>query len=138
MPLFSAHTWRLAAATAITVLLIAGCQKLGEPMPPTYPVKGKVVSRSGKVVTGTIVFQPTIDTQMTCNSPLARDSTFSLSTLRTHDGSRADGAPAGEYLVTVFPESNSHHAGRPQTLPGTVVVKPQENTFEFEIDQENP
>jgi hypothetical protein len=138
MSLMSALAGRLALPAAIALCGVAGCQKRVAPMPPTFPVTGKVVSKAGKVVAGTIAFQPATDTQMTCNAILAADGTFSLSTLRTSDGARADGAPVGEYRVTILPASSSHQTGRPQTLPQQVVVKPEKNSFIFEIDQENP
>lgn len=83
--------------TGVLCLAPAGCGSNG---PTLYPVKGKVVSADGKPLEhATVVFHPTGSTDPNAVKPrgkVAADGTF---TLTTHAAD--DGAPPGEYRVTV-------------------------------------
>src|SRR5262245_1990400 len=90
---------RLAAAAAL--LALAGCGS--DAKPKTFPVKG-VLTHKGKqgeqpAAGALVVFHPVGIQVHEANRPMATvrsDGTFALSTF-----GREDGAPAGEYYVTV-------------------------------------
>jgi hypothetical protein len=79
-------------------LLLAGC---GSGRAPVFPVHGRVLDARGKPAVGAmVVFQPADDRSTAFPKPVARveeDGTFSLTTY-----SADDGAPAGEYAVTII------------------------------------
>ena len=79
-------------------LLVAGCG--GKPhYPKTYPVTGKVLVNGRPADRAEVTLHPLEDPDGKAVLPYAvtgSDGTFRLSTYRTHDG-----APAGQYLVTV-------------------------------------
>lgn len=94
------HTRRLfLASCALTGLGLASCGK-GDGRKPTFPVNGKVVLPDGKPAQhATVVFHPVGEAGPDVVKPrgkVASDGTFKLT---TYDGD--DGAPAGEYQVTV-------------------------------------
>lgn len=126
------------AAGALLLALLLGCTKTPEPMPTTHPVTGIVTyKQGGPVAGGRIAFQPMTDTQMACNSAIADDGTYAISTLRTSDQQRIQGMPEGEYRVTIFPPSTDQFI-LPTDVPGKVVVKAGENKFDFKIDKTRP
>jgi hypothetical protein len=83
---------------ASSAFILASCSK--DARKPTYPVTGKVVLPGGKVPEhATVVLHPVDDSDPETIKPrgkVVRDGTF---TLTTYEGQ--DGAPAGEYRVTV-------------------------------------
>jgi hypothetical protein len=87
------------APLALTAVFLASCAK-DSSRKPTFPVTGKVVLSGGKAPEhATVVFHPVDDSDPEPVKPrgkVGRDGTF---TLTTYDGQ--DGAPAGEYRVTV-------------------------------------
>ncbi len=89
------------AWTAIVFLTLAsaGCGKK-EQRVPVYPVSGKVLVR-GKPVAGVLVVLHAVDGSQPApsrpNAKTAADGTFRLSTYDPQDG-----APAGNYAVTLF------------------------------------
>lgn len=91
--------FRLPVALVIgsLCLALAGCGSKG---PTLYPVKGKVVSADGKSLEhATVVFHPVVAGDPSLSKPRGKvgaDGTFTLTTITTDDG-----APAGEYKVTV-------------------------------------
>lgn len=127
------------------MIALAGC----EPRPdrvPTYPVEG-TVRFNGKPTEGaTIVFtsvaapgkQPVI-----AEATVDRDGRYALSTYVSRDG-----APAGEFLVTLaWPEANARPPreedtptdrlrGRyatPKVTPLRATVREQPNTIDFKL-----
>lgn len=87
----------LVAALIVPLFALVGCGSKG---PTLYPVKGKVVGADGKPLEhATVVFHPVAATDPNLSKPRAKvaaDGSFSLSTVGTDDG-----APPGEYKVTV-------------------------------------
>lgn len=84
-------------ATVFASFALVGCGSKG---PTLHPVKGKVVGADGKPLEhATVVFHPVGATDPNLSRPRAKvaaDGTFTLSTVGTDDG-----APPGEYKVTV-------------------------------------
>ena len=83
----------LLAAAALT----AGCG--GDGRPPTYPAAGKVAVNGQPAAGALVVFHPTAAARVNDPKPfatVAADGTYTLATFGS-----ADGAPAGEYGVTV-------------------------------------
>lgn len=98
MNVFRAYLgWALLAAC-----VASGCQK-GEPaagldVRPVHPVKGKVTV-GGKPATGALISFRAIAGASPYNprATVEPDGSYTISTYRQHDG-----APAGEYLVTIY------------------------------------
>ncbi len=111
----------------------------------TYPVTGKIFLEGTKPLTkGAVTFIPTgPEPNRECSGFLAKDGTFQLSAYVPNDG-----APAGEYVVTIIPEATKLEGGwvTPQerripqkfrtvrTSPLKVEVKSGDNAFEFKLD----
>ena len=87
------------APLALTALLMASCSK-DSSRKPTFPVTGKVVLPGGKPVEhATVVLHPVDEAGPEAVKPRGKvgpDGTF---TITTYEGQ--DGAPAGQYRVTV-------------------------------------
>jgi hypothetical protein len=86
-------------AAAVAALALAGCGKT-ESRVPVHPVSGKVLV-GGKPVAGVMIVLHAADGSQPApskpNAKTAADGTFHLSTYDPQDG-----APAGEYAVTLF------------------------------------
>ncbi|MFO0846454.1 MAG: carboxypeptidase-like regulatory domain-containing protein [Gemmataceae bacterium] len=79
-------------------LLALGLSSCGDGRKPTFPVSGKVVLGDKPVANATVVFHPAGGdaNELRPRATTQADGTFRLT---TYDGN--DGAPAGEYRVTV-------------------------------------
>ncbi len=80
----------------MAINLISGC---GERPVPTYPVVGQVFYRGQPLAEAQVVFHCVDDSKQTANRPMAfTDSNghFALTTMKP-----GDGAPPGEYAITV-------------------------------------
>jgi hypothetical protein len=113
----------------------AGCSGRDASMPPTYPVTGSVLTANGKLYEGgSLQFRPEKNEEFTVTGDIEKDGTFRLRTLRGN--TRADGAPAGAYQVTI---SASHGPDRKPkfatfTAPQKYTVEPNENKLEIRAD----
>lgn len=90
--------WFLVS-TAFAALTVASCDS-GEKRKPTFPTSGKVLLPDGKpAVNASVILHPIGDADPNAVKPHGKveaDGTFKLTTYDTDDG-----APAGEYKVTV-------------------------------------
>src|SRR5262245_32675654 len=89
-------------AGALLLALIAGCQtNSGRPIPKTYPVRGKLVDKSGAPITnaGRIEFQTPNELYHTVLGMAEADGTFTMYTL-SNDKKYA-GATEGPHQVFV-------------------------------------
>jgi hypothetical protein len=99
----------LVAVVAL-VGIAAGCG--GEARrKPTFPVSGKVLDGSKPVANATVVFHPVGGVEADVPKPRGTTAADGSFTLTSYDGN--DGAPAGEYRVTV----EQWLAGRPDEGP---------------------
>lgn len=89
---------RVALLLVFVPLALAGCGQHG---PALYPVTGKVVGADGKPLEhATVVFHPVAgDAGPNAVKPRGKVGADGAFTLTTHTA--GDGAPAGEYRVTV-------------------------------------
>jgi hypothetical protein len=82
----------------LVLLAVGGCGARKEPL---YPVRGKVIDSTGKPAVGALViFNRVGDARSDTARPLGRvdgEGTFRLTTY-----TEGDGAPAGEYPVTIL------------------------------------
>lgn len=90
-----------AAVVMVGFVLGCGTRQIGK---ATYPVSGTLLDSARKPATGaTVILQPVIPDDRDLARPMAtvgEDGSFRLTTYRT-----GDGAPEGEYVVTVvWPE----------------------------------
>lgn len=89
----------LLTATALLALGVASCGK-DDGRKPTFPVTGKVLLPNGKPAEhATVVFHPVGDSDPAAVRPRGKVGADGNFALTTYDGN--DGAPAGEYRVTV-------------------------------------
>jgi len=79
-----------------TLTLAGGCGSDGRV--PVHPVRGKVLVDGEPLTNGLVVFHPVepLPEVPKPNAPLREDGTFALTTYEA-----GDGAPIGEYVVTV-------------------------------------
>ena len=124
----------------VCLLVLAGCSG-GVDVPKTYPVTGKVIGKNGLNVGGAGIRFESKDPNIIITGDIQEDGSF---TLKTHKGkASADGAPEGEYRVTITVPSPADRAtaGRRAvipaiTLPKTCKIKPnEENHFNFEVER---
>ena len=105
----------------------------GGSIPKTYKVTGKVIHKGGKSVKdGGVQFSSLTDSSFTVSGDLAEDGSFTLHTIKGRE--RADGAPEGEYKVTILMPQSSDQRGVPAIeLPKRYKVEPKDNDFVLEI-----
>src|SRR5437016_14514213 len=85
----------LIALGALTLCGLIGC---GPSLPKTYPVKGQVVVKGGKLREGsTIMFQLMSDVSVVADGDIEKDGSFTLTTQMY--GKAKPGAAEGEYNV---------------------------------------
>ena len=80
-------------------LFATGCSDAAPPETAVHPARGSVLFRGKPISGGAIYLHPVLSASQAVPKPHARvapDGTFQLSTYREHDG-----APPGEYAVTV-------------------------------------
>jgi len=98
------------ALLLLGLIAAAGCGASGEQRKPTFPVKGEVFVGGKPAVRAQVIFHPVTDLGPNVPRPtgeVAADGSFSLSTYTANDG-----APAGEYTVTVsWPQGSSTIGG---------------------------
>jgi hypothetical protein len=105
-----------------------------DPPPATQPVHGKVIRPGRPPLPGGIVqFHHTTDTSLTVVGQLQPDGTFRLVTIKGKG--RADGAPVGEYKVSIVPAGKDPAAGKPIHLPRTVKVVEGKNELTLEATE---
>lgn len=126
--------WR-ALALFMGALLLVGCgggKKSGD-LPKTYPVKGKVVDQKGNPMKGGAVqFDSGKGGDMTVVGTINPDGTYVVKTFR--DKTEMDGAPEGEYEVTVtFPLGEGNAPPPPVTLSKKFKVEAKDNTFDIDL-----
>jgi hypothetical protein len=106
-PLGAAHARPLAArrrfvgAALGLALLAAGCSKAPPERVPVFPVQGTITFKGQPIVGGVVALHPKNDAQsqgapLTPHGNVGPDGTFAIT---TYD--RADGAPEGDYVLTV-------------------------------------
>jgi hypothetical protein len=106
---------------AVSAVTLAGC---GPGQKTVYPVRGKIVDSAGKPAAGVLVmFHPTTppgDEALAVTGTTDDNGEFQLTTYRT-----GDGAPAGEYLVTIvwLPQKKSPFDAQPDKLGGRYASK---------------
>lgn len=128
--------WRMLFLL-VGMLLIVGCgggTKTGS-IAKTYPVTGKVVDAKGKPLTGgTVQFETGQAGDMTITGNIGSDGSYTVKTFRDKD--QADGAPEGEYQVTVMPPLGSDNAApAPVTLSKKFKVEAKDNTFDIDLSK---
>lgn len=93
---FRLRTWIVLPALLATAVLGVSC---GDGRRAVYPVRGQVLYEDKPTPGALVIFHPVNDPDPTAPRPVARvnaDGSFAPTTYTTDDG-----APAGEYVVTV-------------------------------------
>ncbi|WP_152053487.1 hypothetical protein [Tautonia marina] len=107
-----------ASGPMLLALAIGGLGCSGDDGPKTYPVEG-VLRVGGEPAAGAfLVFHPTDGSEERPRAQVGPDGTFRLSTW-----SEGDGAPAGDYAVTVEWWKLRFEHG--EAVPGANVIPPQ-------------
>lgn len=106
------HPRLLALLAAPLVLVLASCS--GEGCPPLHPVRGAATYRNKPAARAVVVLRPVAPGPLKNTLPhgeVGPDGAFRVGTYEA-----GDGAPAGEYVVTVtWPETRTDPAGDPVT-----------------------
>lgn len=124
--------WTLLVLVAAASL--SACGRSSEPLPQTYPVKGTVVDEQGAPVGGASVrFQSRSDITFTVSATTGDDGAFALKTMR--GGRSADGAPEGQYRVTVTPPDTGDQMTVPTTFKEPYTVAPGGSDFTLRISR---
>jgi hypothetical protein len=117
---FRCRRLALQAGGIALALALAGCGDSGIPRKPVFPVKGQVLDADGKPAAGAkLIFHPPDMKDPAAVSPVAivdEDGTFTLTTYN-----KGDGAPAGNYAVTIQwapPGANPNAWNTPDRLKG--------------------
>jgi hypothetical protein len=98
------------AVLALSLSVAAGCGSTGEDRKPVFPVKGKVTVAGKPAERAQVVFHPLADAGPNTPRPTGTVGPDGIFTMSTY--TEGDGAPAGEYAVTiVWPESASAIGG---------------------------
>jgi hypothetical protein len=95
----SHHGWSLATLVAIASLALTGCSESGPQRIPVFKTAGKITFNNQPVDGAFLVLHPKAASSPDVPKPTAHvkpDGSFEPTTFDT-----ADGAPAGEYVVTV-------------------------------------
>jgi hypothetical protein len=130
--------WR-RLTSAFGLLALASAGGCGTPLPPTYPVTGKVVLRGGQPVPGGAVhLKSNSDPTLTVTGAIGEDGTFALQTLRGK--TLTPGAPEGAYVVTVLPPAapDQRLAMPPYVMPKPFEVRAGDNHLEITVDPPHP
>lgn len=122
-------------SSLLAALLLAGCEK-AQVFPPVYPVQGKV-ALDGKPTPGAfVVFHPKNASDAHSPRPSAyvdKDGLFRLTTFKSQDG-----APPGEYVVTVELRQTVKNGDEiqlgPNQLPGQY-SQPQTSTLLAKVNE---
>lgn len=128
--------WMLGGL-GVSLLFALGCGSSAG-LPKTYPANGTVVYKGGQPMKGgSVQFTSTQDPGLQVIGAIGDDGTFALTTIR--DQARADGAPEGEYRVTVLPPLQGEHKGLPPImLPQTYKVGTTDNQFKIQLNVPPP
>src|SRR5262245_13538871 len=129
------HQSRIVIVAAFALALIAGCQNNnGRPIPKTYPVRGKLVDKSGAAITnaGRIEFHTPNELYHTVLGMAEPDGTFSMYTLS--NDKKYDGATEGTHQVFVVLVDK--RTGEETRTPAEgCAVKPGENNLTIVVEK---
>lgn len=103
----------LSVLVLSVLFMISGCG--GDGRPPTYPTKGKILIKGKGYSDVVVLFHPVGGKKDDVPLPrgaTSEDGTFEITTFK-----KGDGAPAGEYNVTIMYESVSSPLNRNKKRP---------------------
>jgi hypothetical protein len=128
----------------VVAFLLVGCGNPGQTRIAVYPVEGKVLVGGIPAANAHVTFHPTADGAPIPVGRTGPDGTFTLTTFTA-----GDGAPAGEYVVTVVWPNDSilrdecadvtthDRLNNAYTDPAkrrlVVTVRPESNTVELKL-----
>jgi hypothetical protein len=113
--------------------VVLGCRSKMQ-LPPTWPVRGKVVFRQGGTLPGgTILFQSLVKPQVSASGKIEADGTFELKSFIA--GDEASGALAGSHRVTITPPCVENRFTMPPIPPQTIAVSKGDNNLTITIDK---
>lgn len=119
----------LVLALVTSAPLFTGCSKK-ETRKPVFVVTGKVTYNSSPIENATVVFHPVGDDTLKSRGKTDAQGNFKLTTYDTDDG-----APAGEYRVTV----ELWLAGRPDEGPSNrlpaIYAKPESSGLKATVNK---
>jgi hypothetical protein len=106
------RVWVLPGLLAVLVWAVSGCGG----HKAVYPVRGKVLDSEGKpLARATVIFCPAENVYDNANKPAGFADDQGVFTLTTY--SPSDGAPAGEYVVTVEWRAGPRDPKKPRHAP---------------------
>lgn len=108
--------------------LLAGCSKSGESRQPTFAVAGTILDGTKPIANATVVFHPVGDAGLKPRGKTDANGAFKLT---TYDGD--DGAPAGQYRVTVELWATMSADGGPVNRIPAKYAKPESSGFVADV-----
>ncbi|WP_339907372.1 hypothetical protein [Symmachiella dynata] len=120
------------------LVLLGGCSGEKEYVEtPVFPVSGNVTVRGEPAYGAYVLLHPVGDVGLTKgNKPFARVGEDGVFNVTTYDTS--DGAPAGEYKVTViWPENPEARGPSPDRLRGRYAT-PDKSVLKVTVEESNP
>ena len=132
---------------SLAAACFAGCGTQAKPLPPTYPVHGKVTYQDGRPAADAMVrFHPESEPRVVTSAVTGNDGAYALVTQR--DGLRALGAVAGPNRVTVVhtrnggvkPRANGLSGQQPMGIvstdfPAPYEVQPGDNEINLTVER---
>jgi hypothetical protein len=132
---------RVVGLFLLTVIAAAGCNRADSDMKPVYPVEGSLFVKGKPAKGAAVTFHPLpLDsvrgTTLTPRATVSDDGSFRLATYNTDDG-----APEGEYAVTIYwpgkRGGNANQDADPLDLPpdqlGLRYTDPATSTIKIEV-----
>jgi hypothetical protein len=123
----------------LVFLLVPACAK--EELPKTYPVKGKVVLKNGKPLSGGfITFTSVADPELRGYGEIAKDGTFTLDTIALTSkasSSRLAGAVEGEFHVNIRPGGSTDDGSGGPPVGGGKQAFTLKKTYKIEAKENN-
>lgn len=118
------------------MVVCVGCGPSASKLPDTFPVSGLVRDDKGTPLDGgSIEFLAKENRDLLAVGNIAEDGRFELSTYL--NGESAEGAVAGEHLVTVYLQGSGHGDSTSVKLKESLTVEENENAIEIELPRLN-
>jgi hypothetical protein len=115
---------RRIATVAVLLVVVAGCQKAEPARKPTFAVRGQILDGLKPLANATVVFHPEDGVAEKPRGTTDANGEFSLTTYDL-----GDGAPAGQYRVTVELWATVSADGGPVNRVPARFAKPETSGF---------
>lgn len=131
---------RFAAAATLLATAIVGCQQADDGKVRRVPVDGKLLVEGGPAAGARVVFYPKDDALKGSGMPTPGGTTEEDGTFRLTSYEPGDGAPVGDYVVTVVwreevPEGQSLDTFQPKDRLNGRYASPEKSGLEVSVPE---